>query len=250
MIGERIWPTFAMKSIGLLFLVAGVIAAMGALFEVNAVWLYGPYDVGAATSYSQPDWYIGFLEGSLRLFPPWETRVFGYMINNLMYSGVLIPGVVFTGLLLVPWIERRLTKDSARSTASTTCSTVHATHRTAPPPARQRSRSSPSCSSAASQDVIAGTLDISIGNMTTFLQIAALVGPPIAYWAAYQLCVALRRREGPERTERAGVVVRDSGGGYHGLGESTRGLRGGAHRRADGVGDALDERLTAGPVGE
>ena len=83
-IGERIWPTFAMKSIGLMFMVAGVIAAMGGIFEVNPVWLFGPYDIGAATSYSQPDWYIGFLEGSLRLFPPWETRAFGYMINNIV----------------------------------------------------------------------------------------------------------------------------------------------------------------------
>ena len=148
MIGERIWPTFAMKSIGLLFLVAGVIATMGALFEVNAVWLYGPYDVGAATSYSQPDWYIGFLEGSLRLFPPWGTHVFGYMINNLMYSGVLIPSVVFTGLLLVPWIERRLTKDKREVDREHHLLDRPPTPRTAPPPAQQRSRSSPSCSSA------------------------------------------------------------------------------------------------------
>ncbi len=249
-IGERIWPTFAMKSIGLLFLVAGVIAAMGALFEVNAVWLYGPYDVGAATSYSQPDWYIGFLEGSLRLFPPWETRVFGYMINNLMYSGVLIPGVVFTGLLLVPWIERRLTKDKRE---------VDREHHLLDRPRDAPHRTAAGAAAitfvavlflGGSQDVIAGTLDISIGRMTTFLQIAALVGPPIAYWAAYQLCVALRRREGPERTERAGVVVRDSGGGYRGLGEASVDSEGERTDGADGVGDALDERLTAGPVGE
>ena len=41
-IGLRVWPGFAIKSIGLLFLVAGVITAMGALFHVNAIWLYGP----------------------------------------------------------------------------------------------------------------------------------------------------------------------------------------------------------------
>ena len=74
-VGERVWPAFAMKSIGLLFLTAGVLTAMGALFEINPIWLYGPYDAGAATSLSQPDWYIGFLEGSLRLFPPWEIRI-------------------------------------------------------------------------------------------------------------------------------------------------------------------------------
>src|SRR5215213_3547582 len=108
-IGLRVWPGFAIKSIGLMFLVAGVITAMGALFHVNAIWLYGPYDVGAATSYSQPDWYIGFLEGSLRLFPPWELRIGRFMINNLVFSAMLIPGVIFGAL--APWIERRLTGD-------------------------------------------------------------------------------------------------------------------------------------------
>jgi ubiquinol-cytochrome c reductase cytochrome b subunit len=240
-IGERIWPTFAMKSIGLLFLVAGVVAVMGALFEVNAVWLYGPYDVGAATSYSQPDWYIGFLEGTLRLFPPWETRAFGYMINNLVYSAVLIPGLIFTGLLLVPWIERRFTKDDGEH---------HLLDR--PRDAPHRTAAGAAAITfvtvlflGGSQDVIAGTLNISIGNVTTFLQISSLVGPPLAYWFAYHLCAALRRREGPERTERAGVVVRDPGGGYHGVGEA--GLEPDGEPTAE---VAPDERVSAGPVRE
>lgn len=76
-VGERVWPAFAMKSIGLFFLTGGVLTAMGALVEVNPAWLYGPYDTAAATSYAHPDWYIGFLEGTLRLFPPWETRIGG-----------------------------------------------------------------------------------------------------------------------------------------------------------------------------
>ena len=146
-----------MKSIGLLFLVAGVITAMGALFHVNAVWLYGPYDIGAATSYSQPDWYIGFLEGSLRLFPPWETRAFGFMINNLVYSGVIIPGIIFTGLLLVPWIERRFTR-------TTTYREHHLLDRPRDAPHRTAAGAAAITFVAVlflggSQDVIAGTLD-------------------------------------------------------------------------------------------
>ncbi|MBA3289579.1 MAG: ubiquinol-cytochrome c reductase cytochrome b subunit, partial [Acidimicrobiia bacterium] len=213
-IGERIWPTFAMKSVGLLFLVAGMIAAMGALFEVNAVWLYGPYDVGAATSYSQPDWYIGFLEGSLRLFPPWETRIGGFMINNLIYSAVLIPGFIFTGLLLVPWIERRFSRD--RREHHVLDRPRDAPHRTAAGAAAITFVSV--LFLGGSQEVIAGTLDMSISYVTTVLQVAALGGPPMAYAVTLQLCAVLRRREGPERTERAGVVVRDAGGGYHGVG--------------------------------
>ena len=221
-IGERIWPTFAMKSIGLMFMVAGVIAAMGGIFEVNPVWLFGPYDIGAATSYSQPDWYIGFLEGSLRLFPPWETRAFGYMINNIVYSGAIIPGIIFSGLLMVPWIERRLTRNKTY---------VNREHHLL-----QRPRDNPHRTAAGaaaigfvtvlflggSQDVIAGVLTVSIGHVTAALQFATLLVPPITYFVTYHLCVSLRRREGPERTERAGVVARDPGGGYHSVHETVQ----------------------------
>jgi ubiquinol-cytochrome c reductase cytochrome b subunit len=66
-----------------------------------------------------------------------------------------------------------------------------------------------------SQDIIAGTLRLSIGNVTTILQITALVAPPIAYYLTYRICRALQTRPGPDRTERAGVIMRDAGGGYH-----------------------------------
>src|SRR5215218_7785236 len=209
--GLRVWPGFAIKSIGLLFLVAGVITAMGALFHVNAIWLYGPYDVGAATSYSQPDWYIGFLEGSLRLMPPWEIRIGSFMINNLVFSAMLVPGVIFTGLLLVPWIERHFTKDDREHNLLDR--PRDAPHRTAAGVASTAFVAVPFVGGA--QDIIATTLRVSIGHVTTVLQITAVVLPPIAYFATYRICRALQTRPGPDRTERAGVIVRDAGGGYH-----------------------------------
>jgi len=86
-VGEAAWPGFAMKSVGLLFLTAAVTVAVGSVLVINPVWLFGPYVPAAATSFAQPDWYIGFLEGALRLFPPWETRAFGRMIPNPFYPG-------------------------------------------------------------------------------------------------------------------------------------------------------------------
>ncbi len=211
-VGVRVWPAFAMKSTGLFFLVAGVVTAMGTLFHVNAVWLYGPYDAGAATSFSQPDWYIGFLEGSLRLFPPWETRAFGYMINNIVYSGVIVPGLIFGALFVVPWIERRLTGDTAEH---------HLLDRPRDAPVRTAVGAAGITFVAVlflggSQDVIAGTFGIPIETVTLILQVAAVVGPPIAWYVTWQLCRNLAARPGPERTERAGAVARDTDGGYHG----------------------------------
>ena len=187
------WPGFAIKSIGLLFLVAGVITAMGALFHVNAIWLYGPYDPGAATSFSQPDWYIGFLEGSLRLFPPWETRVGRFMINNVVYSGVIVPGIIFTGLLLVPWIERRFTKDDREH---------HLLDRPRDQPHRTAAGVAATTFVAVlflggSQDVIAGTLNMSIGTVTAILQFAALLGPPIAYYVTWRAVPGADDATGP-----------------------------------------------------
>jgi ubiquinol-cytochrome c reductase cytochrome b subunit len=210
-IGLRVWPGFAIKSIGLMFLVAGVITAMGALFHVNAIWLYGPYDVGSATSYSQPDWYIGFLEGSLRLMPPWEIRIGSFMVNNLVFSAMIVPGIIFSGLLVVPWIERHFTKDDREHNLLDR-----------PRDAPHRTAAGVSATSfvavlflGGSQDIIAGTLRLSIGNVTTILQITAIVAPPIAYYVTYRICRALQTRPGPDRTERAGVIMRDAGGGYH-----------------------------------
>jgi ubiquinol-cytochrome c reductase cytochrome b subunit len=225
-VGERVWPAFAMKSIGLLFCVAAAIAAMGALFDVNSIWLYGPYDEGAATSFAQPDWYIGFLEGSVRLMPPWETRIGRFSINNLVYSAIIVPGVLFTALFLVPWIERRLTGDDGE-------------HHLLDRPRDRPGRTAIGAASIAavgvmflggSQDVIADVFDISIGRVTTILQVSFLVLPPVVYVVTAHLCRYLAQRPGPERTEFDVEIVRVAGGGYRTADESGR-ADGGSERR-------------------
>jgi ubiquinol-cytochrome c reductase cytochrome b subunit len=209
-VGERVWPAFAMKSIGLGFVVAGALAAMGALVDVNPIWLYGPYDAGAATSLSQPDWYIGFLEGSLRLMPPWETRIGGLVINNLIYSGVVVPGAIFGALFAVPWIERRATGDRTEH---------HLLDR--PRDAPNRTALGAAAISAVAvlflggaQDVVANTIDLTVGRVTAVLQISFLVLPPIVFVVTRHLCRALAGREAPERTERDVEILRDASGGY------------------------------------
>lgn len=209
-VGERVWPAFAMKSIGLLFMTAGVLTALGAIFEINPVWLYGPYDTAAATSFAQPDWYIGFLEGSLRLFPPWELRLGGFVVNNVIFSGVVVPGAIFGGLYAVPLIERRLTGDDDEH---------HLLDR--PRDAPNRTAAGVAATTfvtvlflAGAQDVIATTLDVSVGHVTTALQFATLFAPPIAFVVTRRACLALAARPGPERTERRVPVERTASGGY------------------------------------
>jgi ubiquinol-cytochrome c reductase cytochrome b subunit len=110
-VGSKLFPTYAAKSVGLFFAITAVVGLFAGLFQINPIWLYGPFNPSAVSSPSQPDWYLGWLEGALRLFPNWEVRAFGHSIPNLFFPAVVLPGVTFTLLYLWPFLERRLTGD-------------------------------------------------------------------------------------------------------------------------------------------
>jgi ubiquinol-cytochrome c reductase cytochrome b subunit len=112
-VGSRLWPTYTARSVGLLAGVFAVIALLGGLAQVNPIWLYGPFQPAAVSTASQPDWYMGWLEGALRLTPAWRFQMFGYTISEVFWPGVLLPGLTFGLLYLWPFIERRLSHDTA-----------------------------------------------------------------------------------------------------------------------------------------
>jgi ubiquinol-cytochrome c reductase cytochrome b subunit len=114
-VGTPLWPGYALRSIGLLLAVAAVLVLLGALVQINPIWQYGPYEPWLATNGAQPDWYLGWLIGALRLMPPWELHVWGRTwIPNPFFGGVLFPTLVFATLYAWPFLERRLTRDHAR----------------------------------------------------------------------------------------------------------------------------------------
>ncbi len=112
-VGLRLWPTYAAKSAGLFAAVFAVVAALGGLAQINPLWLYGPYRTGAVTTAAQPDWYMGWLEGALRVFPPWRVHVFSHTIPELFWPGVVLPGLTFALLYAWPFLEARVTHDRA-----------------------------------------------------------------------------------------------------------------------------------------
>ena len=72
-VGPPILPIYAAKAGGFFFIIFGVIALIASLFTINPIWNYGPYDPSPVSAGTQPDWYIGFADGALRLIPPgWE----------------------------------------------------------------------------------------------------------------------------------------------------------------------------------
>ncbi|HVA29388.1 MAG TPA: cytochrome bc complex cytochrome b subunit [Candidatus Baltobacteraceae bacterium] len=110
-VGSPLWPNYAMKSAGLLFAVAAIVTALGAFFQINPIWLYGPYDPANVSAPAQPDWYIGWLEGALRLGPSWDWQIFNHTVPAPFFAGVLLPFVFFSLLFVWPFLERRITHD-------------------------------------------------------------------------------------------------------------------------------------------
>jgi ubiquinol-cytochrome c reductase cytochrome b subunit len=111
-VGIPMWPGYALRSIGLFLAVGGVLVLMGGLIQVNPVWLWGPYHTYQATNGAQPDWYLGWLIGALRLMPAFDVTIGGYtLIPNPFWGGVLFPLAVFGFLFAWPSIERRIRRD-------------------------------------------------------------------------------------------------------------------------------------------
>jgi ubiquinol-cytochrome c reductase cytochrome b subunit len=206
-VGNRLFPTFAAKATGLIFVVFGVCAALGGLVQINPVWLWGPYNPAQVSAASQPDWYIFFLDGSTRIFPPWDINLPGnYTIPALFWPTVVIAGLMFTLLALYPFIERKLTGDTA-------------SHHLL-----QRPRDVPVRTSlgvmaltfyfwlmvAGANDVIADKFDISLNAMTWVGRIGVIILPPLAYVITYRICLGLQQhdREVLEHGIETGVIRR------------------------------------------
>ncbi|WP_199506113.1 ubiquinol-cytochrome c reductase cytochrome b subunit [Geodermatophilus sp. TF02-6] len=112
-VGSRLWPGYAVRSLGLLFAVVALCLLLGGLVQINPIWLWGPFEPGSATAPSQPDWYVGWLDGALRLWPAWEPIVFGHRLPALFVPAIVLPGLTFLGLYLYPLLERLMTGDRA-----------------------------------------------------------------------------------------------------------------------------------------
>jgi ubiquinol-cytochrome c reductase cytochrome b subunit len=113
-VGVPTFPGQAPRSLGLICAVTGVLFLLGGLVQINPIWLWGPYHVGDATNGAQPDWYLGWLIGGLRLVPSWDFVIGKYtLVPNPFWGGAAFPLVVFLILYAWPSLERKLTGDYA-----------------------------------------------------------------------------------------------------------------------------------------
>ncbi|WP_394621806.1 cytochrome bc complex cytochrome b subunit [Lentzea sp. JNUCC 0626] len=205
-VGVRIMPVFAAKGGGFFAIVVGVIAIMGGVFQINPIWNIGPYNPAQVSAGSQPDWYMGWTDGLVRIWPAWEFYLGNYTIPAPFLPFILgLP--LLTGIAgAYPWIERKMTKDYAHHNLL------------------QRPRDVPVRTSLGwmaityfmvlllmgANDIFAYQFDISL-NLTTWMgRIGMLVLPPIAYFISYRVCIGLQRgdREVLEHGVETGIIKR------------------------------------------
>jgi ubiquinol-cytochrome c reductase cytochrome b subunit len=114
LVGVPAFPGQAPRSLGLMTATAALLFGLGALVQINPIWLWGPYETWLGTNGAQPDWYLGWLIGALRLVPGFDVVIGGAtVVPNPFWGGALFPLIVLFVLAAFPWVEKRLTKDHA-----------------------------------------------------------------------------------------------------------------------------------------
>jgi ubiquinol-cytochrome c reductase cytochrome b subunit len=213
-VGYPMLPVYMAKAGGFFFVVFGVLGLMGALLTINPVWRYGPYNPAEVTAGSQPDWYMGWPDGALRIMPGWETHLWGNwtLSWNVFLPIIVLPGLMFTILMLLPFLEQWITGDKREHHLL------------------QRPRNAPTRTAlmvslmtfygilwmAGGNDIIALKLKLSINQITYFNRVAVFVGPLIAFIITRRWCIALQRADNEKLLHglESGVIMRDAQGGY------------------------------------
>jgi len=190
-VGVRILPAFAAKGGAFFAVTVGVIGIMGGVFQINPIWNFGPYNPSHISAGSQPDWYVLFTEGMLRIFPPWNIAIGDYTIPPAFWASPAFLPVLYVLAGAYPAIERRFTKDNAL-------------HNLLQRPRDVPVRTSLGAMAIAfytllvlcgSNDLIAYFFDISLNATTWAGRIGVLALPPIVYYVTYRICIGLQRSD-------------------------------------------------------
>ncbi len=191
-VGAPMYPYFMAKTGAFFFFVFGLTALLSTVAQINPIWLYGPYTPASISAGSQPDFYMGFLEGTLRIFPSWTWDLAGHTVAWNVLIPALVPlGAVFTGAALWPFIERWATGDQAEHNVN------------------DRPRNAPTRTAVGmaavtfygimllegANDLIADHLDIPLYETTEIARYAVFLGPAAAYFVTKRICLGLQRKD-------------------------------------------------------
>jgi len=191
-VGQPMYPYFMAKTGAFFFFIFGVLALLSCAAQINPIWLYGPYNPAAISAGSQPDFYMGFLEGALRVFPNWSWNLWGHTFAWNVLIPALVPlGLLFTGAALWPFLERWITGDKRE-------------HHVNDRPRNAATRTAIGMAVITwygvmwlegANDVIADHFDISLYLTTEIARYAVFIGPVIAYIVTKRICLGLQRKD-------------------------------------------------------
>ncbi|MEU9956902.1 cytochrome bc complex cytochrome b subunit [Streptomyces sp. NPDC050982] len=205
-VGMPFMPVYMAKAGGFFFLVFGVLSMMGAIATINPVWAFGPYRSDLVTTGAQPDWYLGFSEGLIRVMPGWEINAWGHTLQ----LGVFIPFSLFPLIMVAigvyPFIEAWITGDKRE-------------HHILDRPRNVPTRTGLGVAwlslygvllIGGGNDIVATHLHLSINSITWFVRIAFFVVPVIAFVITRRVCMGLQRsdRDKVLHGRESGVIKR------------------------------------------
>src|SRR6478752_5442974 len=213
-VGYPVFPVYMAKAGGFFFIVFGVITLMGGLMQINPLWTYGPYNPAQVTAGSQPDWYMGFVEGAIRIMPNWESHIGSTTWSwNIAIPGLGLMGLMAMSMAFYPFVEQWVTGDKSEH---------HILDRPRNAPTRTAfGVAAMTCYGlffiAGGNDLVATVFHVSLNSVTYFMRVMVFVGPVIAFLITKRICVALQRADHERLLHGAesGVIVRSPAGGYH-----------------------------------
>ncbi len=194
-VGKPFFPVFMIKAGAFFMFTFAVTALLSTFAQINPIWLFGPYTPDSITAGSQPDFYMGFLEGALRIMPNWETNLWGHTIPWNVAVPALVPlGLIMTGAALWPFIEQWATGDKK-------------IHHIADRPRNAPFRTAVGMTAvsfygmlwlAGGNDILADKFHVSLYATTWFFRFATFIVPALTYVITKRLCIGLQRNDAAE----------------------------------------------------
>jgi ubiquinol-cytochrome c reductase cytochrome b subunit len=193
--GQPFFPYFMAKGGAWFFFIFGALVLLSTFATINPVWLYGPYSPVAISSASQPDFYMGILEGSLRVMPAWEINFLGHTLSLSVLIPFALPlTIVLGGAALWPFFEQWATGD--RSPHNINDRPRNAPVRTATGVAAMTFYGVLWAEGA--NDVIADKLQVPLYTITWIARVLVFVGPALGYYITKRICLGLQRKDAQE----------------------------------------------------
>lgn len=207
-VGSPLFPNYTAKTLALFAGVIAVLCMLGAFVQINPIWIWGPYETDKAIAPAQPDWYIGWLEGALRIGPHWAIHFPGHMIPSAFWPGLVLPLIIMAALLAYPWVEAFITGDRRAHNLL------------------DRPRDAPARTAfgvaffifmlglflAGADDLEARYTNLPLDSLVLFYRVWCVFAPIIGFGITYVIAASLKARGGVHQAPRVRLVRKPEGG--------------------------------------